>query len=197
MAGETRSDESGWTVDTLFAHLRAVLIERDTRTAQRFDAQEKALFLALKAHDDLLVQNAKALHDQIVAVDARHTQNSEAQEKAVQAALQAAKEAVNAALLAAQSAVTKAEGAAEKRFDAVNEFRGQLTDQAQTFMPRSEADVRLIAMKEQIDRIGGAVRENAGRLVGNSKTAERASYYLFGVLAFLVAVGGLVLAITR
>lgn len=50
--------------------------------------------------------------------------------------------AVQAALNAAEKAVTKAENASEKRFDAVNEFRAQLADQAATFMPRSEAELQ-------------------------------------------------------
>ena len=39
MTGGTRSDESGWTVDTL----RVLMNERDLRYDQRFQAQEKAL----------------------------------------------------------------------------------------------------------------------------------------------------------
>ncbi len=46
--------------------------------------------------------------------------------------------AISAALAAAEKAVTKAEVAAEKRFDGVNEFRGQLKDQSATFITRTE-----------------------------------------------------------
>ncbi len=57
------------------------------------------------------------LESMAAAYDRRYEQRFEAQEQAVTAALNAAKEAVQ-----------KAEVAAEKRFDAVNEFRGQLAE---------------------------------------------------------------------
>jgi hypothetical protein len=60
------------------------------------------------------------------------------------------KEAVNAALLSAQQAVTKAEMAAEKRFESVNEFRGQMNDQSKTFMPRGEADGAIKSLNERV-----------------------------------------------
>ncbi len=60
--------------------------------------------------------------------DRQYGQRFDAQEKAVAAALAAAKEAV-----------TKAEVAAEKRFDSVNEFRNTLKDQTGTFVTRNEA----------------------------------------------------------
>ena len=63
----------------------------------------------------------------IRASDLRNQQRFEAQEKAV-----------NAALAAADRAVVKAETAAEKLFDAVNEFRAQLKDQNATFLSRAE-----------------------------------------------------------
>jgi len=47
VSGETGSEESGWTVDTVYAHLRAVSDERDLRYGQRFVAQEKAVEAAL------------------------------------------------------------------------------------------------------------------------------------------------------
>lgn len=39
---------------------------------------------------------------------------------------------------AQEKAIAKAEMASEKRFEGVNEFRAQLTDQATTFLPRTE-----------------------------------------------------------
>lgn len=74
--------------------------------------------------------------------DERNKQRFEAQEKAV-----------NSALIAAKEAVTKAETAAEKRFDSVNEFRGQLKDQASTLMPRTETESRLNGLEDKIGSI--------------------------------------------
>lgn len=50
MTGETEKDVSGWTVDTLRAHLLAVMDERDRRYEQRFNASERAVEKAQEAH---------------------------------------------------------------------------------------------------------------------------------------------------
>jgi hypothetical protein len=62
-------------------------------------------------------------------------------------------ERTNLALISSEKAVGKAELATEKRFDAVNEFRGQLKDQAATLMPRAEVDTRFNALAEKIESI--------------------------------------------
>jgi hypothetical protein len=51
------------------------------------------------------------------------------------------RENIELAMTAQRVAVDKAEVSIEKRFDAVNEFRAQLGDQARTLMPRAEAEV--------------------------------------------------------
>lgn len=55
--------------------------------------------------------------------DVRYQQRYEAQQKALDAALLAAKEAVQAALTAAKAAVDKAELSADKRLELLNELR--------------------------------------------------------------------------
>ena len=63
-------------------------------------------------------------------------------------ALRAVKESSSIALTAADRAVVKAETATEKRFDSVNEFRDTLADQQRTLMPRSEAELRFLALEK-------------------------------------------------
>ncbi len=48
----------------------------------------------------------------------------------------------------ASLAVKKAEAATERRFEAVNEFRGQLADQTRTFLPRETFDTTLSQWQE-------------------------------------------------
>lgn len=72
--------------------------------------------------------------------DARYEERFISQEKAVGAALTAAKEAVD-----------KAERAAAERFASVNEFRAQLTDQAATFMPRNEYTTAHEALESKLE----------------------------------------------
>ena len=61
MTGETRSNASGWTVDTL----HALMNERDVRYEQRFQAQQKALQDALLAAEKA-VSTAMASADRAV-----------------------------------------------------------------------------------------------------------------------------------
>jgi hypothetical protein len=114
--------------------------------------------------------------------DLRYQQRFDAQQEALNAALLAAKEAVQTALTAAEKAVIKAETAAERRFESVNEFRAQLSDQANTFMPRAEAEQRIGVLGESLGKLEKVVSTSTGRGAGVS-----------AAMAGLLAVGGLVL----
>lgn len=108
-------------------------------------------------------------------------------EKAVTTAFQSAEKAVAAALNAAEKAVTKAEGAAEKRADSQNEFRAQLSDQADTFMPRLEAEQRIATLDEKLRRLESRADLSAGKLGGIGWLAAG----IAGLVALLVGLGTL------
>ena len=74
--------------------------------------------------------------------DRQYQQRFDAQEKALTAALSAAKEAVD-----------KANAASEKRFDSVNEFRNSLKDQAAAFLPRNEYAASIKQLSDLITTI--------------------------------------------
>ncbi len=133
MSGETEEHISGWTVDTLRAHISDMMGAHDRRYEQRFEAQEKA---------------------------------------------------VNSALRAAQDAVTKAELATEKRFESVNEFRAQLSDQSRTLMPRNEYEAQHHALVERIDLLDKRVTETTGRSQGLSQAW---GYVAAGIGLFIAA----------
>lgn len=116
--GRDRRDPSAMTLMTIakdVGALREVVFaifeERDCRYRERFEAQEKAVSVALAAVETRMIER-----------------------------LEAARREHAAALAANDKAIAKQEIAAEKRFEAVNEFRAQLSDQAATFMPRAEYD---------------------------------------------------------
>jgi hypothetical protein len=129
-------------------------------------------FATLKEHiEALLVEERRA-----------NEQRFEGQEKAV-----------NAALTAAKEAVTKAEIAAEKRFDAANEFRGQLSDQAATFMPRLEAEQRIGVNADKVTAI-----ENRINLMSGRSNGLNASWgYLTAAVTALVGIALIVIAIAN
>ena len=110
--------------------------------------------------------------------DRRYTERFEAQNAALNAAFLAADKAVQAALLAAEKAVIKAEVAAERRFESVNEFRGQLADQAKTFLPRQEYDVQHAALNDKVDALAKGLAE---RLEAESRRINELSLGLVSV----------------
>jgi uncharacterized tellurite resistance protein B-like protein len=73
------------------------------------------------------------------------------QTKALDAAFVAAEKAVKTALDSAETAVRKAETANERRFETVDKFRIQLSDQIASFMTRNEASVRIDSIAEKLD----------------------------------------------
>ncbi len=109
-------------VDATRELLINIIEERETRYEQRFAAQEQAVKLALDRVD-------KEFHEHIRSV----------------------REETSAALMSADKAILKSEVSIEKRFDGFNATRQQLADQASSFMPRKEADVRMDALTEKID----------------------------------------------
>jgi hypothetical protein len=158
MSGETEREVSGWTVDTLRAHIEGRM------------ADQRELYL--RETSDLRTMLQERYATQTKAVDAAFL----AQQTAMQTALTAAETAVTKALESAEKAVGKAEVAAEKRFDAVNEFRAQLADQAATFMPRQEAEgsiARSVDRIEDLARMVGLTISRAEVLSLTERNAER------------------------
>lgn len=92
------------------------------------------------------------LDDKIDDLAARLLERAEAQDKAIQ----------------------KSEAAAEKRFESVNEFRGQLADQVKTFMTRETYEVGHAALESKVDLVKdivtGIIAEKRG---GQEQVIER------------------------
>jgi hypothetical protein len=112
-----------------------------------------------------------------------------------------ADKAIQAALASAEKAVSKAEQATERRFEAVNEFRGQLADQTGTFLPRTEYGAAHAGLVDRINviteriaaielRITSRLDSDAGAETGAEAARRRASQLttaVIGALAVLIA----------
>jgi small-conductance mechanosensitive channel len=92
--------------------------------------------------------------------------------------------AVQAALLAAKEAVLKAEVATEKRFESVNEFRGQLADQTSNLMPRAEYNAKHQALEDKLVAITDRINKSEGATQGSDLTINK----IYGAIAAAVAV---------
>ena len=105
--------------------------------------------------------------------DRRYGERFDAQERANSLALDAA-----------EKAVLKAEGAAEKRFEAVNEFRATLADQAGSFATRAEMNAEFRAVNAALSRLETKDASNAGRGSGMTQLWG----YLVGGAGIIIAV---------
>lgn len=97
---------------------------------------------------------------------------------------EASDKAVAAALSAAKEAVAKAENASEKRFDSVNEFRATLSDQQRNLMPRAEVEIQIKALTGRSD-------SNENRIIA----LENKGSGIYQGIGYVVGVIGIVSAI--
>jgi hypothetical protein len=108
----------------------------------------------------------------------------------------------NSALQSSKEAVTKAENATEKRFDTVNEFRGTLSDQAASLLPRAEAstkfqayDDRLGEMKDAIDKLRDNQNTSSGKEIAGDRSRAQSDWGIGLVVAIGVALLSAVISI--
>lgn len=178
--GETAKDPSGFTVDTIHQYIDAILQERDRRYEQRFQTQQESLTVALAASHAVLVEHDKRYEQRFAAQENATALALSRVDKEFHEHLQQVRTETKSALDAAEKAITKAEAATDKRFDSVNEFRAQLTDQTARFMPRVESLQRheqtseKIALLESrhtadIGQINSRLDLTAGRGIGIEK----------------------------
>lgn len=176
MPGETEKDVSAWTTDSLRYALKEEIEALRVYNAAQVDALGRETREGQHAQDDRL--------------DERY----DTQMKALEAAFVAAEKAVNAALETTEKAILKAETATDKRFDSVNEFRGQLADQANMFMPRSESTTRWQAVSEKLDAYTVTTNERFSKIelrlestVSTQKGGESQSERMLAGVALLVS----------
>jgi hypothetical protein len=136
-------NHSSWTLETLHKYMVQRIDDLVTLLDERYRTQSKAIDAAF-----------------------------EVQQSAMKTAFDAADKAVQAALQAAKEASDKAEKAADKRFESVNEFRGQLSDQAATMISRAEYAVQYKALNDKIDSIADRVIQLELRLTSRLDLAK-------------------------
>lgn len=121
----------------------------------------------LDALEKLMDEKVGRIRDRIDERDRLYTDRFKATDEKTTLALNASKEAI-----------TKAETATEKRFDAVNEFRGTLSDQAATLLPRAEALSKFAGYDEKFEDVKkemAAFRESHRVMIGNLQQGLSAS----------------------
>lgn len=88
---------------------------------------------------------------------------------------------------AQEKAVKTANEASEKRFDAVNEFRGQLGDQVRTFLPRTEYDARHETLENRVSELTDRLNRSDGKVQGTDITMGKI-YAAIGAVGAILAI---------
>jgi hypothetical protein len=132
-----------WTTETLRAFLMQRIDNLETLLDERYRTQTTAIDAAFKA-----------------------------QQAAVAAGFAGSERTAQAGLTAAREASDKAEKAADKRFESVNEFRGQLSDQAATLISRAEYLVQHSALNDKVDSLADRVIQLELRLTSRLDLAS-------------------------
>jgi hypothetical protein len=129
--------------------------------------------------DSLQKYTVQRIDDLVMLLDERHRAQIKAteaafmaQQAAMRTAFDAADKAVQAALIAVEKASDRAEGASDKRFESVNEFRGQLADQAANLISRSEYLVQHNALDDKVISISDRVTQLELRLTSRLDLAK-------------------------
>lgn len=153
------------------------LLEENKRALEMADSErEKAaaqlrleMKRAISEGDDRLREH---IHQQVLQIEAAlaSAEKLEVQRIAgVKSDIEGMSNAVSIASEASEKAINKAEMAAEKRFESVNEFRGQLSDQVRTFMPREVADGLLSQLNKRISLVEERTNLGAGATQGRDR----------------------------
>jgi len=141
---------------------------------------------------DLLAAEQRAVEAALGQIDHR----IEATKILVSERVDAVRREATVLLAASEKAISKSEGASERRFDSVNEFRKQLSDQAIHFMPREvaeskiddlrrNADTRMDELRAQMADLQRRIDQSAGESAGSARSI---SYMLAGVGSLLALV---------
>ena len=95
------------------------------------------------------------------------------------------------ALAGSEKAVNKAEAATEKRFDAVNEFRGTLRDQATTLFPRAEAETKFKSLGDKMDDLKNEIaslRESRSQATGKEAFQDKSALQNHWVIGIIISI---------
>jgi tetrahydromethanopterin S-methyltransferase subunit G len=124
--------------------LLGVMNERERKWDQRIGALDRQLEHANQAVKDALNTADEQIAKALISMDKRFELTIQASEKAV----------------------LKAEASNERRFEAVNEFRGQLFDQQQTLVRKAEVDIRFDAINAKLDAAISQLQQSKGKELG-------------------------------
>ncbi len=132
--------------------------------------------------------NLEALKELIRVNEERALERAAAQDKAVAAALTAAKESSAFSREATQEATKKQETSEQAWRDSANEWRGAMSDRERDFMPRVDCERRLAAIEN-------FQAERAGAMVQMSQHRETSQWVIGLCVGIGIAIAGIAVSV--
>lgn len=188
----TRAGDN-YLVQEQLAALRRELDERQNAIDIQFKAIEAR-------HDERVRTQEKAVEVALAGVDKEFHEHIHQARVEASTALASTSKAIDKAEMSTSKAIDKAEAATDKRFEAVNEFRQQLNDQANTFMPRTEAIALDTNKQEKIDDVIGrldALTLRFERGEGTSSGKEASWGYFIAIVATIGTLLGIIVVVAN
>lgn len=173
-------DKALASVDQRFSELQAA-------SRERMNAMQREVGTAQRVAGEAVDKAELAARLRMDEGDTRLREHIGAQYGQISAALEAARRETSFAHAASEKAIAKAEVANEKRFESVNEFRSQLSDQATTFLPREVAESFFNQLSERVRSIEGHQLTAAGASDQQRRTSDRTQPWVIWVAGALIS----------
>lgn len=169
----------GKYIDVIFAeHRQAVeiaLVAVNTAILKSDASSEKRHEASTILVDSRFLNINDQLHD---------LQDIKANELVQRERIEAVRREALAIAQAGEKAIIKSEAATEKRFESVNEFRGQLNDQVKTFLPRETFEHHVGETQAWRATVDARLHESAGKSQGSNAVVG----YMFAAATLIISI---------
>jgi hypothetical protein len=145
----------------------------------------------------VIAERDRGYMERFRSIDASLDRRFKDNEIAFSAALTAQEKATSAAFLASEKAIVKAEDAQRDYNARSNEFRGQLDDQAKTFLTRFEADSKFEAIAVNIQDLRESRSTESGRALAGRDSRTQGNWGISLVVAILLSLLSLAVTLFR
>jgi hypothetical protein len=189
-----------WTADQVKEYVEKILDEHRRATMQAERERELAASALREGIYQSIREGVERLREhvaiQIVQIQTALEAASSLEQQRVANTLQKVEGLRTEMLLlheGSEKAINKAEVATERRFESVNEFRAQLGDQVQQFIPREVAETQFGQMNQRLAVVEGLVQKGAGEREGVTRSrgiVETQRTFFLGLAgAIMIAIG--------
>ncbi len=193
-AGDKLASERDRAAEALRSANQRAIEQADEQRSQSADRLAEQLGDRIGAVGEKTDAVQTSLHERINEGDSHLRQHIDQQVVQIEGALDAARRETTIIHDSSEKAIAKAEASTEKRFEAVNAFRQQLSDQANLFMPREVADTQIEALRKQVQDNTKRIDTTQGAKTGSEKTITAGLAVATIVISIVVILANILLS---